>query len=204
MPRPQATTISSPLSVNVTVGASVQLYSASATKNTTPAQNNSSDTRGFLRVFISWGVFDMGLEVTILCGAAPFKPCVFFESPRAIPYRLANWPSCKSVIKKRAAGHQWTQREKKRSAKLLRHSQAPACGKSWTEGAANKNMVVQIPDCCLTRRGVVKQIFGFAVTVKIRCGHQCPATGNRWPPGATNKSRSRQIEDSCVACVGME
>ena len=48
--------------------------------------------------------------------------------------------------------------------------QAPAGWKSWAESAADKNVVVEIPDRCLASGRIVKQIIGFAVTVKVGCG----------------------------------
>ena len=69
--------------------------------------------------------------------------------------------------------------------------QAPANWKSRTERATDKNVVIQIPDRCLTRGAVVKQIIGFAITIKVGCGYQSPAAGNGRPPGGTNESCSR-------------
>ena len=50
----------------------------------------------------------------------------------------------------------------------IRHTtQSPTGRKCGTERAANKNVVIQIPDRCLTRRGIVKDIVRFPVAVKV-------------------------------------
>ena len=45
-------------------------------------------------------------------------------------------------------------------------------GKRRTERAADENVVIQIPDGCLTRGAIVKHIIGLAITVKVGCGYQ--------------------------------
>jgi hypothetical protein len=62
--------------------------------------------------------------------------------------------------------------------------QPPAGGNSGAEGGANENVVVQIPDHCLTRAGVVKEIVRLPVAVKIDGGYQHPATGRSRPESA--------------------
>src|SRR4029077_19208403 len=50
----------------------------------------------------------------------------------------------------------------------IRHTtESPTCRKSGTERATNKNVVIQMPDRCLTRRGIVKDIVWFPVAVKV-------------------------------------
>ena len=46
-------------------------------------------------------------------------------------------------------------------------SQSPVGRKSWAETAAHVNVVVQIPDRCLMRAGVVKHVVRLAVAVKV-------------------------------------
>ena len=68
--------------------------------------------------------------------------------------------------------------------------QAPARGESRTESAADVGIVVQIPDRCLPRPSIVKQIVRVAVSVKVSSGHQRPATG---------KCRSKSSSYDCWA-----
>src|SRR5436189_240837 len=50
----------------------------------------------------------------------------------------------------------------------IRHTtQSPTGRKCRTEHPANKNVVIQIPDRCLTRRGTVKDIVWFPIAVKV-------------------------------------
>src|SRR5215467_2884194 len=53
-PSPYAAKINSPLSVGVTVGASVQLYITSATRNTAPAQRSSVRDNEVILGFVPW------------------------------------------------------------------------------------------------------------------------------------------------------
>src|SRR5262249_55654497 len=78
------------------------------------------------------------------------------------------------------------------------------CGKTWAVRAADKNVVVHVPDRCLLRARIVKDVIGLAVPVKIADPHESPSAGNGRPPSATNKGWPRQVEDSCIACIGME
>jgi hypothetical protein len=64
-------------------------------RNTIPAQKNSTEGRGIIREFIGWADFDPSSEVAAPCRVVPLRPSVFFESPRAMAYRLANSLSCK-------------------------------------------------------------------------------------------------------------
>src|SRR5438067_12822880 len=45
--------------------------------------------------------------------------------------------------------------------------QPPTGRKCRTEHAANKNVIVQIPDCCLTRRRIADHKVPMAVAVKV-------------------------------------
>jgi len=67
--------------------------------------------------------------------------------------------------------------------------QPPAGGNSGAEGGANENVVVQIPDHCLTRAGVVKEIVRLPVAVKIVGGYQHTPTG---------RSRPKSARDQCT------
>src|SRR5262245_43459596 len=59
-------------------------------------------------------------------------------------------------------------------------TQTPAGRKGRTVGAADKNVVVHVPNGAVTRGGVVENISRFATTVTIGCSHQFPAGGKRW------------------------
>src|SRR6266850_3194776 len=50
---------------------------------------------------------------------------------------------------------------------IRRTSQLPAGRKSWPERAAHKNVIVKIPDCCLTSPGITEHKVRMAVVVKI-------------------------------------
>ena len=70
----------------------------------------------------------------------------------------------------------------------IRHtSQSPTGRKSGSERAANENVVVQIPDRCLTRAGIVKDIVWLAIAVKVGRSYQRPATGRSGPKNAPNE-----------------
>src|SRR5438874_13318810 len=76
--------------------------------------------------------------------------------------------------------------------------QGPASRESWAKCAADENVVVQIPDRCLTGTGVVKQIVRIAIAVEIGCGDQCPATGNGRANSSTYNRWSREVPDDCL------
>jgi hypothetical protein len=64
----------------------------------------------------------------------------------------------------------------------IRHtSQSPTCWQCGSKRAANKNVVIQIPDRCLTRRGIVKDMVWFPVAVNVGRSYQGPATGRTRP-----------------------
>src|SRR5438045_7467704 len=48
-----------------------------------------------------------------------------------------------------------------------RTAESPTGRKCGTEHAANKNVIVQIPDCCLTRRRIADHKVPMAVAVKV-------------------------------------
>src|SRR5207244_11373956 len=50
---------------------------------------------------------------------------------------------------------------------IRRTPQPPTRRKCGTEHAANKNVIVQIPDCCLTRRRIADHKVPMAVAVKV-------------------------------------
>src|SRR5205807_5750341 len=64
--------------------------------------------------------------------------------------------------------------------------QGPAGRKSWAESAADENVVIHIPDRCLSRPSVVKHVVRLPVPVKVGCRHQRPASGNGRPVSSSN------------------
>src|SRR6266478_9259541 len=82
--------------------------------------------------------------------------------------------------------------------------QAPAGRKCRAEHAANKNVVIQIPDRRLTRAGIVKEIVWLPVAVKVGCTYQGPATGHSRPEDAANENVVVQIPDGGLARRGVE
>ena len=66
--------------------------------------------------------------------------------------------------------------------------QAPTRRNRGSEGGADENVIVQIPDRCLTRAGIVKHIVWLAVAVKIGRGYQGPASGRRRAEDAANEN----------------
>lgn len=61
--------------------------------------------------------------------------------------------------------------ELKCQAVRLRREQAPAGQNRWPVCSADENIIVQIPDRCLTAAGIVKQVVRMAVPIKIRYSH---------------------------------
>src|SRR5438093_409501 len=87
----------------------------------------------------------------------------------------------------------------------IRHPRyLPAGRKSWTVRAADENVVVQIPDRCLTRAGVLKYIIRFSVAVKIGYPDQCITTCNRRCGRAADANVVVQIPDRRLARSGIE
>ena len=64
-----------------------------------PEENNSTEV---IRELVDWEDCSAGSEVAGLCLIVALKSRLFFDSPRAMAYRLANSLSCKSMISKRA------------------------------------------------------------------------------------------------------
>src|SRR6266478_5319450 len=64
---------------------------------------------------------------------------------------------------------------------MLLPDQAPAGLKSRAVRGANENVIVHIPDRCLPRSSIVKQVVWLQVSVKIGRRHERPAGRNDWP-----------------------
>src|SRR5436190_8269524 len=76
-----------------------------------------------------------------------------------------------------------------------RRCQAPATRQSWTEDAASKNVVVHVPQRCLTRACVIKQVIGLTVSIEIGSSDQLIATRNGRPKATSGECNPRQIPD---------
>ena len=83
--------------------------------------------------------------------------------------------------------------------------QGPVGRKRWAERPADENVVVQIPDRCLTRVGILKHIVRVAVAVKVGRSHQGPATGQSRPKSSADENVDPvQIPDGGLARAGVE
>src|SRR4051794_30695878 len=49
---------------------------------------------------------------------------------------------------------------------------------SWPKGAAEENVVVQVPDSCAAGASIKQKIIGFAVSVEIESDHRRRRSGN--------------------------
>jgi hypothetical protein len=74
--------------------------------------------------------------------------------------------AARALAKTRTVGGQ----TRARSQSVSGRDQAPTNGDSWAGRAADKNVVVQIPDRRLTRAGIVKDVIGSAIVVEVRRG----------------------------------
>jgi hypothetical protein len=72
-------------------------------------------------------------------------------------------------------------------SEVLLPDQAPASRKSRAKRAAHENVVIQIPDRCLTRASIVKEIVRLPVAIKVGSSYQRPATGQSRPKSASNE-----------------
>ena len=68
--------------------------------------------------------------------------------------------------------------------------QVPADWECWAIDADDVDIIVHIPDCCLSSDRIVKKVIRVSVTVKVGRSHQGPATGNVRPISASKKCSS--------------
>ncbi len=68
--------------------------------------------------------------------------------------------------------------------------QVPADWECWAIDADDVDIIVHIPDCCLSSDRIVKKVIRVSVTVKVGHSHQGPATGNVRPISASKKCSS--------------
>src|SRR5205085_1144193 len=72
---------------------------------------------------------------------------------------------------------------------------SPVNGQSWSQGAADKSIVIEVPDRCLPSSGGIQHIIGLAVRVEIAHSYKIPTVRKSRAEGAANKVGSRQIPD---------
>ncbi len=70
---------------------------------------------------------------------------------------------------------------------VLLPDQAPAGRKSRAKCGAHENLVIQIPDPCLTRASIVKEIVRLPVAIKVGSSYHRPATGQSQPKSASDE-----------------
>ncbi len=70
---------------------------------------------------------------------------------------------------------------------VLLPEQAPAGRKSRAKCGAYENLVIQIPDRCLTRASIVKEIVRLPVAIKVGSSYHRPATGQSQPKSASDE-----------------
>ena len=74
---------------------------------------------------------------------------------------------------------------------VLLPDQGPADWECSAIDADNVDIIVHIPDCCLSSDRIVKKVIRESVTVKVGRSHQGPATGNVRPKSASDERWSR-------------
>src|SRR5437868_1434260 len=87
------------------------------------------------------------------------------------------------------------------SSFALGRDQAPASRQASTKGAADKNVVIEVPHGRSLQRGAVERIIGLAVPVEVGRSNQSIAAYNARPECAADKRGAGQIPDCrLVAC----
>src|SRR5438477_70854 len=81
------------------------------------------------------------------------------------------------------------------SSFALGRDQAPVSRQAWTKGAADKNVVIEVPHRRSLHRGAVERIIGLAVPVEIAHCYKYPTVSKSRAECDDNKSGARQIPD---------
>src|SRR5205085_1879319 len=81
------------------------------------------------------------------------------------------------------------------SSFALGRDQAPVSRQASTIGAADKNIVIEVPHRCSPSSGRIQHIIGLTVRVEIAHCYKVPTVRKTRAEGAANKGRSRQIPD---------
>src|SRR2546430_3051569 len=90
------------------------------------------------------------------------------------------------------------------SSFALGRDQAPVSRQAWTKGAADKNVVIEVPHGRSLHRGAVERIIGLAVPVEVGRSDQSIAAYNARPVCATDKRGAGQIPDCRLTGAGIE
>src|SRR4029077_18835879 len=80
---------------------------------------------------------------------------------------------------------------------------SPVNGQSWTKGAADKNIVIEVPNRCSPKARTIKHVIGLTVRVEIAHCYKSPTVRKTRAVGAANKGRPRQIPD-CRLVAGRD
>src|SRR5947208_14337147 len=76
---------------------------------------------------------------------------------------------------------------------------SPVNRQSWTKGAVDKNVVIEIPNRCLPSSRRIQHIIGLTVRVEIAHCYKIQTVRKNRTEGAANKRRSGQIPDYRMA-----
>src|SRR6266513_4560050 len=90
------------------------------------------------------------------------------------------------------------------SSFALGRDQAPVSRQASTKGAADKNVVIEVPHGRSLHRGAVERIIGLAVPVEVGRSNQSIAAYNGRPECATDKRGAGQIPDCRLTGAGIE
>src|SRR6185312_15670407 len=83
----------------------------------------------------------------------------------------------------------------------VRHADhSPVNGQSWSEGAADKSIVIEVPNRGLARTGIVKHIIGLTVPVEVCHTDHLPVSWKSWTKGAADKNVVIEIPNRCLVC----
>src|SRR5436190_23540900 len=86
----------------------------------------------------------------------------------------------------------------------LRRDQAPASRQASTKGAADKNVVIEVPHGRSLHRGAVERIIGLAVPVEVCRSDQSIAAYNGRPECASDERGAGHIPDCRLTGAGIE
>src|SRR5205814_1260921 len=71
----------------------------------------------------------------------------------------------------------------------------PVNGQRWTIGAADKSIVIEIPNTCLPCGRSIKDIIGLTIAIKVRHTNYTPTNRKSGSTGAGDKSIVVQVPD---------
>src|SRR5213595_3862899 len=90
------------------------------------------------------------------------------------------------------------------SSFALGRDQSPFSRQAWTIGAADKNVVIEVPHRRSLHRGAVERIIGLAVPVEVGRSDQSIAAYNARPECASDERGAGQIPDCRLTGAGIE